>query len=105
MDGNGRILRGTITNQDGKYLFDSLEMGSYQVQFMQMSSMEFTQPKVSPSDNDSDALLLGKTELIFINVALPANDVGRNNLTIDAGIHCPGTNCIPVLITIIQQHK
>lgn len=105
MDGNGQLLRDTVTDQNGKYLFDSLETGVYQVQFMRMGSMEFTQSKTGPADSDSDALLLGKTDLIFINVALPANDIGRNNLTIDAGIHCPKTNCIPVSMQIIQRPR
>ena len=96
-------LQITTTDGTGKYLFSGLESGSYKVKFILRSDQTFVTPNVGTSDVDSDAGTNGFSGVIVIDVTKPLGDVGRNNLTIDAGfkLECnvnPGN-----LITTIQN--
>nr|MCU0470784.1 carboxypeptidase regulatory-like domain-containing protein [Arcicella sp.] len=78
----------TVTDANGKYLFSGLETGGYKVKFILPSGKTFVTPNatgVLPAD-DSDAGTGGFSGVINIDVTKPLGDIGRNNLTIDAGI-------------------
>ncbi|MFO7447821.1 MAG: SdrD B-like domain-containing protein [Ignavibacteriaceae bacterium] len=75
------LLRTTVTNGNGLYLFDSLDAGSYYVKFMLPDGYEFS-PVDAVSDDyaDSDAdVTLGRTVCFTL-------DAGEADLTWDAGI-------------------
>ncbi|HEV7350573.1 SdrD B-like domain-containing protein [Telluribacter sp.] len=94
-DENMVAITTTVTDSNGKYLFDSLQSGKYFVKFSAPSGKLFTQFNQGDDDaRDSDASesgVSGKTNAITIDTSKPANDKLRNNLTIDAGItpDCP----------------
>ena len=79
-------LQTTTTNGTGRYLFSDLGSGSYKVKFVLPSGRTFTTPNVGTTDVDSDAGTNGFSGIILIDVTKPLGDIGRNNLTIDAGI-------------------
>ncbi|WP_406633342.1 SdrD B-like domain-containing protein [Amycolatopsis sp. WGS_07] len=82
--GNGTPLA-TTTGADGKYLFDSLEDGCYQVKFTAPDGTKFTQQHAgTDSAADSDA---NPATGITQQVTLGANH--REDLTIDAGLVLP----------------
>lgn len=87
------LLATNVTANGGKYLFGNLLSGSYKVKFILPSGREFVTPKApgSNSTNDSDAGVGGFTDVIPIDITKASTDVGRNNLTIGAGILA---NCI-----------
>ncbi len=86
-DGTGTTkLQTTTTDANGKYLFTGLESGSYKVKFILPSGKTFVTPNVGTSAEDSDAGAGGFSGVINIDVTKPLGDVGRNNLTIDAGV-------------------
>ncbi|MDR6560248.1 SdrD B-like domain-containing protein [Arcicella sp. BE140] len=87
------LLATDVTANGGKYLFSNLMSGSYKVKFILPTGRSFVTPNApgSNSTNDSDAGVGGFSNTIAIDVTKPAGDVGRDNLTIDAGIVA---NCI-----------
>ncbi len=98
----------TTTDEHGKYTFDQLKTGTYQVEFIAPDDREFTlhyvggESSTAPTDSDADRTS-GKSGEISINVDLPANEVGRNNPTIDAGL-IP-TGALPVRLTRFNAEK
>lgn len=87
--GNWVLHESTTTDVNGKYLFDGLPTGTYEVEFTLPSGFVFTHANVPsvPDTEDSDAnMSTGKSGEISINTALAETDNGRNNLTIDAGL-------------------
>ena len=79
-------LQTTTTDATGKYLFSGLESGGYKVKFILSSGKTFVTPNVGTSAEDSDAGTGGFSGVINIDVTKPLGDIGRNNLTIDAGV-------------------
>lgn len=82
------LLATDVTADGGAYLFSNLMSGSYKVKFVLPSGKTFVTPNApgSNANNDSDAGIGGFTNNIAIDVTKPAGDVGRNNLTIGAGL-------------------
>jgi len=76
------LLKTTVTNSTGMYLFSDLVAGSYQVEFVLPSGYLFSQQDQGTDDSkDSDAdITTGKT--IIISLA-----AGQNDLKWDAGIY------------------
>ncbi len=74
------------TLADGKYLFTDLASGAYKVKFVLPSGKTFVTPNTGTSTEDSDAGVGGFSGIINIDVTKPVGDIGRNNLTIDAGV-------------------
>ena len=86
-DGTGTTkLQTKVTDINGAYLFTGLESGNYKVKFILPSGKTFVTPNVGTSAEDSDAGVGGFSGVINIDVTKPLGDVGRNNLTIDAGV-------------------
>jgi len=79
-------IKSFTTLADGKYLFTDLESGAYKVKFVLPSGKTFVTPNVGTSAEDSDAGTGGFSGIINIDVTKPLGDIGRNNLTIDAGV-------------------
>ena len=79
-------LQTTTTNANGKYLFTNLESGGYKVKFILPSGKTFVTPNTGTSAEDSDADAGGFSGVINIDVTKLLGDIGRNNLTIDAGV-------------------
>ncbi|MEY4540854.1 MAG: hypothetical protein RLZZ306_2611, partial [Bacteroidota bacterium] len=79
-------LQTTTTDATGKYLFSGLESGGYKVKFVLPSGKTFVTPNTGTSAEDSDAGAGGFSGVINIDVTKPLGDIGRNNLTIDAGV-------------------
>ena len=75
------VLKTTTTDANGKYLFDHLTAGQYQVQFTTGTGNNFTGKDLGGNDaTDSDAnLTTGLSQV----VTLAANEA---NLTVDAGL-------------------
>ncbi|MFB9293950.1 SdrD B-like domain-containing protein [Persicitalea jodogahamensis] len=90
-DENMVAIDSMITANGGKYLFDSLPTGTYFVKFFALSGQTFITPNVggdpAKDSNAGESGTPGKTNGITINTSLPVNDIGRNNLTIDAGFN------------------
>ncbi|RSM46053.1 hypothetical protein DMA12_12265 [Amycolatopsis balhimycina DSM 5908] len=89
-DGNGKQLAGTSTGPDGKYSFDNLPDGSYQVCFDRSkltgkyAGRQWTKPDAGDDTKDSDAgLATGCTPVVTLGVGK------RENLTLDAGLAEP----------------
>ncbi len=108
-DGDSWVPSGTTTTDNtGKYLFDKLKPGTYQVEFVAPEGKEFTQHYVNGASStegpDSDAdRTTGKSGEITINVNLPKGDVGRDNMTIDAGLIPEGA--LPVKLSHFNAEK
>ena len=85
---SGSAIRTTLTDGNGKYLFDGLASGQYTVQFTAPVGSVFTTKNRTgvPTDLDSDAGVNGMSDLITIDVTQPLSSTARVNLTIDAGI-------------------
>ncbi|WP_375448085.1 SdrD B-like domain-containing protein, partial [uncultured Fibrella sp.] len=80
-------LAETLTDGTGYYLFDNLIAGSYKVKFTLPTGEIFTLTEAGTDRTvDSNPGPDGFSKLIVINTALPLGDVGRNNMTIDAGV-------------------
>ncbi|OXM64675.1 SdrD B-like domain-containing protein, partial [Amycolatopsis vastitatis] len=86
-DGNGKQLAGTSTGPDGKYSFDNLPDGSYQVCFDRSkltgkyAGWQWTKPDAGDDGTDSDAgLATGCTPVVTLGVGK------REDLTLDAGL-------------------
>ncbi|MDZ7898299.1 MAG: SdrD B-like domain-containing protein [Arcicella sp.] len=78
-------LDSTVTDATGKYLFDSLLTGGYKVKFIAPAGTIPAKQNVGNDVSDSDANMLGFSQVININTALLATDTLRNNPQIDAG--------------------
>ena len=75
------ITKETTSTNDGKYLFDKLPDGSYQVTFGKLIGYNFTDKGKGTSDNDSDAdNVSGQTLPITLQI-------GQNINNIDAGMY------------------
>ncbi|SOE23573.1 conserved repeat domain-containing protein [Spirosomataceae bacterium TFI 002] len=84
---SGSTLDSTLTNSSGAYSFDSLTSGTYRVFFDLPGGSVFTQANNGDDTSDSDANPnTGLSSLITIDTSLPPSDLGRNNLTVFAGI-------------------
>ena len=82
----GVKLDSTITNAQGKYLFDSLLTNTYKIKFAIPTGKEVSiKGAGSDKTKDNDSNPDGTTDAISINTSLGINDIGRNNTTIDAG--------------------
>ncbi len=89
----GAVLDTTLTDADGFYLFEDLIPGEYCVQFnlntvptgtCDFGSPQFTTQNAEDDDAvDSDADSTGRTPGVILGE-------GETNLTVDAGIVCPG---------------
>ncbi|WP_410644027.1 SdrD B-like domain-containing protein [Amycolatopsis sp. lyj-346] len=89
-DGGGKQLAATQTGPDGKYLFDDLPDGSYQVCFdiahlpAPVADYKLTKPDAGDDGKDSDAdPVSGCTPVVQLGVGK------RENLTLDAGLVAP----------------
>jgi SdrD B-like domain len=83
----GAKLDSTVTDANGKYLFDSLQTGSYQVKFVAPKGKIITTKNAGNTATDSNIDTAGLSEVISINTTLAETDLGRNNPTIDAGFY------------------
>ena len=85
---SGSAIRTTLTDANGKYLFDGLASGQYTVKFTAPAGSVFTTKNRNgvTTDLDSDAGVDGMSDLITIDVTQPLSSTARVNLTIDAGI-------------------
>ncbi len=101
LDGSGTLIDSTLTNAGGKYLFDGLLAGTYQVQFVAPAGYDgFTQPNQGNDPaKDSNAGTNGKSQLITIDVSKPKTDTLRNNPQIGAGLISP---CLQPIISSTQ---
>ncbi|PWK29486.1 SprB-like repeat protein, partial [Arcicella aurantiaca] len=83
----GAKLDSTITDTNGKYLFDSLVAGNYKVQFVIPAGSEATTKGagIDPA-KDSNANPDGTTDAVTIDTTQPLGSVARDNMTVDAGI-------------------
>lgn len=90
-----------VTDDYGKYLFDELTSGKYKVKFILPTTGNyfFTLKNTTGSESDSDADSDGYSGEITIDTSLPAGNVGRDNLTIDAGLYQGNT---PLPVTLIS---
>ncbi|WP_288381919.1 SdrD B-like domain-containing protein, partial [uncultured Massilia sp.] len=82
LDASGKVLETTVTDSNGKYLFDNLNAGSYRVEVVEPSGYYVTKPNVGSNDGiDSDIdTANGRTGLITLTQ-------GENDLTWDAGLY------------------
>ena len=78
----------TFTDNTGKYLFDSLFSGNYKVRFTSTSYLP-TAYQSGTNTSDSDNGVNGYSAVVNIDATLTLGDIGRDNLTIDAGFICP----------------
>ena len=78
-------LDSTVTDVNGKYLFDSLLTGNYKVKFIAPLGTISSKQNTGADITDSDANTLGFSQLINIDVSKTATDTLRNNPQIDAG--------------------
>ena len=85
LDGTGNKIDSTVTDNLGKYLFDSLLSGTYQVQFVAPAGTIAAKQNTGADVTDSDANTAGLSQVININTALSPTDTLRNNPQIDAG--------------------
>jgi len=82
LDANGKVLETTVTDSNGKYLFDNLNAGSYRIEVTEPSGYFVTKQNVGSNDGiDSDIdTTAGRSGLISL-------DQGENDLTWDAGLY------------------
>jgi len=78
---NGDVVKTTVTDSKGVYLFREVLDGTYTIGFSDLpSSYKISQKDVGQDDKDSDVNSDGKTDAIVVTA-------GSNNLTIDMGIY------------------
>jgi len=82
LDANGKVLETTVTDANGKYLFDNLNAGNYRVEVVEPEGYFATKANVGTNDTiDSDIdTANGRTGLITLTQ-------GENDLTWDAGLY------------------
>lgn len=91
---SGLLVRSTVTDSNGKYLFDVLEPGDYVVEFVLPPNYVMSESLLGGNDaKDSDANVGTKRTRV---ISLAPGDV---NLTIDAGIYDP------VLVRGLNEEK
>ena len=88
IDGNGNALT-AVTDSNGKYLFNGLPMGTYQVEFLRPAACVFTRPDadglgLDGSVNSDVNPLTGRSAVFELNT-------GASNTNIDAGLFVPGS--------------
>jgi hypothetical protein len=82
LDGDGNVVATQETDASGKYLFDKLKPGQYQVEFVTPDGYTFTSANGGADDLDSDAdASTGRSPVIDLKE-------GENIRTVDAGL-CP----------------
>ncbi len=79
------ILDSTITDANGKFLFDSLLTGDYRIRFTIPEGTAASKSNVGSDETDSDANSIGWSQIVNIDTSKPSTDTLRNNLTIGAG--------------------
>ncbi|MDP4197915.1 MAG: SdrD B-like domain-containing protein, partial [Bacteroidota bacterium] len=80
-DSNGNVIKTTVTDQNGLYLFDDLQAGKYYVHFIPPADYIITSINQGTDDSkDSDIGQDGNTDWITLAS-------GENNMTIDAGLY------------------
>lgn len=102
----GAKLATRTTDANGKYLFDHLQSGIYQVEFVKPGANDFTFQNVTDGDvakNSNADRITGKTEEIQIDASLAAGNIGRDNMTIDAGLVPAGA--LPVKLVSFLAKK
>ncbi|GAB2800649.1 hypothetical protein GCM10027275_53410 [Rhabdobacter roseus] len=96
-------IRMTVTDADGKYLFDSLPSGKYFVKFYASTDESFVETNQggdpTKDSNAGESGTPGKTNVITIDVAKAVSDTLRNNPHIDAGLK-PLPQCPTILLTV-----
>ncbi|MDZ7934622.1 MAG: SdrD B-like domain-containing protein [Emticicia sp.] len=85
LNASGVKIDSTLTDATGKYLFDSLLTGAYQVQFVAPAGTIAAKQNTGADVSDSDANEAGLSQLINIDTTKLATDTLRNNPQIDAG--------------------
>jgi large repetitive protein len=82
LDSTGTVLRTDVTDANGKYLFDNVASGEYEIRFVLPAGFEFTTPNAGSNDAvDSDAdTITGETGPITVVVGQD------DDLTWDAGL-------------------
>ena len=82
LDSSGKVLESTVTDSNGKYLFDNLNAGSYRIEVAEPSGYFVTKQNVGSNDGiDSDIdTSAGRSGLITLTQ-------GENDLTWDAGLY------------------
>jgi protocatechuate 3,4-dioxygenase beta subunit len=87
LNGVGAKIDSTVTDTNGKYLFDGLVAGTYSVQFVKPAGVDFVSQNVGAESTDSDANpTTGKSDSVVIDTTKPIGDPARNNRDIDAGV-------------------
>lgn len=84
----------TTTDLNGRYLFDELESGIYQVEFVIPEEMnrEFAlqyvngESNTEPADSDAHRVTGRSGEIVIETFFVPSGDIRRDNMTIDAGL-------------------
>ena len=81
----GQVLRRTVTSGTGRFTFDGLPAGTYQVQFGRPpDGLRFTSERAGANPAvDSDADLNGRTQLVQLG------DENPTDTTVDAGLTTP----------------
>jgi len=80
-DENGKHLKTTKTDKDGRYMFCGLSGGKYKVKFSQPNTYLFTKRDQGSDLRDSDVDDSGWSHVVNL-------EAGGRNLSIDAGIYC-----------------
>lgn len=88
IDGNGNALT-AVTGSNGKYLFNGLPIGAYQVEFVRPEGYLFTRPDADSLGLDG-ALNSDVNPLTGRSAAFQVN-AGDLNMNIDAGLFVPGS--------------
>ncbi|MFN8489795.1 MAG: SdrD B-like domain-containing protein [Caldilineaceae bacterium] len=82
-DGNGRVLKTTTTNDQGRYQFTELAGGDYKVGFALPDGYYFS-PANNVSDDTIDSDVVANNQTALIHLA-----PGQNDPTQDAGVFAP----------------
>jgi hypothetical protein len=97
-----------LTDANGRYLFDSLLTGSYQVLIVPPTNKSTTAVNAGTDDTkDSDVdPTTGKTGVYIIDTVLPYGDPNRNVKHVDGGYivsDCPKQLCAPYTIKKVKK--
>ena len=94
-------LDATVTDGNGYYLFTQLITGNYFVKFTLPTGEVFTtQGAGADRGLDSNPDATGFSGVIAINTSLPLGNVGRDNLTIDAGVKAKCSTPIMLMASV-----